>query len=176
MYKLEFYYVPTSCIFQSEKQKELCRLNLEHWVQINIGDAQERFSGKSLWEIKTSFTFVDYSEEVAKLLWDLKEGDEDLIFRVKPYRYKRIYENEKMKTLYTLNDKIKDAAMHKVKNVFLYLQQKQIVKLVSISEGEIIEVFAREECAASLENAISKWADKTEYYKYELDLHDTAEE
>ena len=43
-----------------------------------------------------------------------------------------------------------------------------MIKQISITEGEAIDLFVRNEDLDKIEKIISKWADKGDYFEYEL--------
>ena len=165
MSDLVYYYVPKEYMNVMPHWQQIYGFNYEDWLEIHIMDSNAIYENKSWpWSITT---FADKPEEVALLLWDLKNPGETLSIRKRIRRFKKEYrteiiasEQELVASLYEREVRFRDYSA-------IYTVDEVIRKVMFLSPGQEEFLFVKSQYAEDVENVIKKWADKSRFEVYE---------
>jgi len=155
---LSYYKVPEEAFLYDDWQQKLQPVNLQdNWHAICIGDT----------EYKAGRSIGAHFDCIGELIWQLKKPDEKLVFRAKLSRWKNKYHEARILSAIEADEELREYLGGK--HLFIYEAENGINKIVTVTPGEMIECYYRKEIERDVESVFSKWAVKTEYYKYELD-------
>lgn len=164
-----YYFVPKEHMDFPENQKERAALNIESWTEIIIADSENIYEKQKWYERMSIDFFVDKANEVAEFLWDIKHNDEEIFIKKKPHRFKKEYISEVAESKAVLAMKLDELSVKRYEYALLYTNQGQITKRIYLTPGETIDLFVKNDDVDAVEKIIGKWADKSSYFKYELD-------
>ena len=162
-----YYFVPGERMDFPANQDQFNVLDLGSWTDIIIADSETVYEKKKWYERIAIDLFVDKTKEVAQLLWELKHKDEELFITNRLRRSKKGV-SEKVKNVELLVKALEEPSIRNYNYTFQYKKQGYFNKLIYITDGETIELFARNEDVEYAQSIICKWADKGDYFKYEL--------
>lgn len=154
---LSYYFVPEKAFLYDEWQQKLQPIDaLDEWSAVNMGDT-DYMDGRSIGE---------HFDCIGELMWQLKIPGEKLVFRVKTSKWRNKYREERILSSIEAGENVRECIGSKF--AFIYIENNTVNKIVTVSPGEIVECYYRKDIEIEIESVFSKWATKTEYYKYEL--------
>lgn len=168
MFNIVYYTVPQDHMNVTKERKQLYGLNFEEWIETVILDSKTIYENKN-WRTMWSLNFfVDQTSTFAQFLWELKEKDEKLSIKKRIYRFKKAYTTESVESEDMLITKLEELGVRYYDYTYIYTKQEVIKKIIFIEAGEVIHLFVKKELVSAIENIVSKWADKANYFQYEL--------
>jgi len=149
-------------------QLQLPKLDFNNWVEIRITDSENIYKNKSWRETFSIMFFTDKTDRIAKLLWDLKSSNEQLLVKIKTHRFKKEYSTELIENKNVLATKLDELKIKRYSFAVLYVWQENLEKIAFITGGEMLYLFIKREHMSDIENLVSMWAEKSNFNKYEL--------
>lgn len=154
---LSYYFVPEEAFLYDVWQQKLQPIeDLDNWNMLNMGDTNYQ-DGRSIGE---------HFDCIGELMWQLKISEERLAVRTKTSKWREKYRDTLILSSIEAGQEVSECLGGKF--AFIYEKNNVVNKVVTVSSGEIVECYYRKELEAEVERVFSKWANKTEYYKYEL--------
>lgn len=143
------------------------------WTEIIVVDSESVYQNRNWYKNMLINFFVDRTEKVAQFIWEMKEEYEQILIKKKLHRFGKRYYQENVYDKKELIEKLDELREKRFKYyIILCTKEGRATKQISITEGEAIDLFVRNEDLDKIEKIISKWADKRDYFEYELGQSD----
>lgn len=139
------------------------------WTEFIVVDSESVYQKRNWYGNMLIDFFVDRTEKVAQFIWEMKEEYEQILIKKKLHRFGKKYYQETVYDKKELIEKLDELRDTRFKYyIILCTKEERTTKQISITEGEAIDLFVRNEDLDKIEKIISKWADKGDYFEYEL--------
>lgn len=166
MFNIVYFFVPKDYWGYTIDEKQIYKLNPQSWTEISIADSHSIYESKNWLERMFVNFFVDNKEAVARLLWEIKDREEELTIIKKSYRFNPKHTTILIKNEDTLVTRLNEFDNKSFDDLFIYTQQREIKKITCITSGETLELFIKNEYVDDVESVTSNWAVKVDYFEY----------
>ncbi len=131
------------------------------FIQIILTDNEETLGhNKCAGIIRKIDFFTDHIDLCTEIIYDLKGIEEEMCFKADP----EIHLCDEAQLKECISKALGEGKLYRI----LYYEKGEVIKEVSLTQGETLEIFVKPELLSIVEDVLGRYAVKESYEKWEL--------